>query len=43
VVLCNEGYGSSFAAQTMQRLGLTRAADLIGGFQGWAALRKQSD
>jgi hypothetical protein len=23
-------------------LGLTRATDLVGGFQAWAALRKQS-
>jgi rhodanese-related sulfurtransferase len=42
VVVCNEGYSSSLAAHTLQRLGLTRATDLIGGFQAWAALRKQS-
>ena len=43
VVVCNEGYSSSLAAHTLQRLGLTRATDLIGGFQAWAALRKQSN
>nr|WP_256214059.1 rhodanese-like domain-containing protein [Arthrobacter sp. ov118] len=43
VVVCNEGYSSSLAAHTLQRLGLTRATDLIGGFQAWAALRKPSD
>jgi rhodanese-related sulfurtransferase len=43
VVVCNEGYSSSLAAHTLQRLGLPRATDLIGGFQAWAALRKQSD
>ncbi|GLB68326.1 rhodanese-like domain-containing protein [Arthrobacter mangrovi] len=43
VVVCNEGYSSSLAAHTLQRLGLFRATDLIGGFQAWAALRKQSD
>jgi len=43
VVVCNEGYSSSLAAHTLQRLGLTRATDLIGGFQAWAALRKHSD
>ncbi|MFF2244392.1 rhodanese-like domain-containing protein [Arthrobacter sp. NPDC058130] len=43
VVVCNEGYSSSLAAHTLQRLGLTRATDLIGGFQAWAALRRQSD
>jgi rhodanese-related sulfurtransferase len=42
VVVCNEGYSSSLAAHTLQRLGLTRATDLIGGFQVWATLRKQS-
>ena len=40
VVVCNEGYSSSLAAHTLQRLGLTRATDLIGGFQAWSALRK---
>ncbi len=36
VVVCNEGFSSSLAAATLQRLGLLRAADLIGGFQEWA-------
>lgn len=40
VIVCNEGYSSSLAAHTLQRLGLTRATDLIGGFQAWAALRQ---
>ncbi|WP_457947496.1 rhodanese-like domain-containing protein [Pseudarthrobacter sp. alpha12b] len=39
VVVCNEGYSSSLAAHTLQRLGLTRATDLVGGFQAWAAQR----
>ncbi len=38
IVVCNEGYSSSLAAHTLQRLGLARATDLIGGFQAWAAL-----
>ncbi|WP_418959500.1 rhodanese-like domain-containing protein [Streptomyces tritici] len=37
VVLCNEGYASSLAAESLQRLGLHRATDLIGGFQAWKA------
>ena len=37
VVMCNEGYQSSLAAATLQRLGFTRATDLIGGFRGWKA------
>jgi rhodanese-related sulfurtransferase len=35
VLVCNEGYGSSIAAASLQRLGLLRATDLIDGFQGW--------
>ena len=38
VVVCNEGYSSSLAAHTLQRLGLPQATDLVGGFQAWAAL-----
>ncbi|GAA0694415.1 rhodanese-like domain-containing protein [Streptomyces malaysiensis subsp. malaysiensis] len=37
VVVCNEGYASSFAALSLRRLGLERATDLIGGFQAWRA------
>jgi len=36
VVVCNEGFSSSLAAATLQRLGLLRATDLIGGFQEWS-------
>lgn len=43
VIVCNEGYSSSLAAHTLQRLGLPRATDLIGGFQAWIALRKESE
>lgn len=35
VVLCDEGFQSSLAAATLQRLGLGRATDVIGGFQAW--------
>ncbi|MFJ5141882.1 rhodanese-like domain-containing protein [Streptomyces sp. NPDC088707] len=37
VVLCNEGYASSLAAESLRRLGLHRATDLVGGFQAWKA------
>ena len=37
VTVCNEGYTSSFAAASLRRLGFTRAADLEGGVEGWAA------
>ncbi len=35
ILMCNEGYQSSLAAATLQRLGFTRATDLAGGFQAW--------
>jgi rhodanese-related sulfurtransferase len=41
VVVCNEGYSSSLAARTLQQLGLSRATDLVGGFQAWAAFSRQ--
>lgn len=34
VLVCNEGYASSLAALSLQRLGLSRATDLAGGIQG---------
>ena len=37
VVICNEGYASSLAAESLHRLGLYRATDLDGGFQAWRA------
>jgi rhodanese-related sulfurtransferase len=35
IVVCNEGYASSFAAATLLDLGFSRATDLDGGFQAW--------
>ena len=40
VIVCNEGYSSSLAAHTLQRLGLRNATDLRGGFQSWAAAHR---
>ncbi|MFJ9113928.1 rhodanese-like domain-containing protein [Streptomyces sp. NPDC102394] len=37
VVICNEGYASSLAAASLHTLGLSRATDLVGGFQAWRA------
>jgi rhodanese-related sulfurtransferase len=37
IIVCNEGYSSSLAAATLQRLGLHRATDLVGGYQAWKA------
>src|SRR5690242_8093586 len=37
ILICDQGYQSSLAAATLQRLGLIRATDLDGGFTAWAA------
>lgn len=37
VVVCNEGYASSLAADSLRRLGVRDATDLDGGFRAWAA------
>ncbi len=38
IIVCNEGFSSSLAAATLQRLSLSRATDLVGGFQALRAL-----
>jgi rhodanese-related sulfurtransferase len=35
VVVCRQGFSSSLAAATLHELGLTRATDVIGGFEAW--------
>ncbi len=35
IVICNEGFSSSLAAATLQRLGLINATDVIGGVVAW--------
>jgi rhodanese-related sulfurtransferase len=35
LVLCQEGYTSSLAADALVRLGVSRATDVAGGFQAW--------
>ena len=37
ICVCNDGESSSLAAASLQRLGLVRATDLIGGYRAWAA------
>ena len=37
VIMCEQGYSSSLAAATLQRMGVTNATDMIGGFEAWAA------
>lgn len=35
IVLCQEGYTSSLAADSLLRLGIRRATDVVGGFRAW--------
>jgi rhodanese-related sulfurtransferase len=35
ILLCDEGYQSSLAAATLQKLGFASATDVDGGFQAW--------
>jgi rhodanese-related sulfurtransferase len=37
LVLCQQGYASSFAAASLAALGYHYAADVIGGFDAWKA------
>jgi rhodanese-related sulfurtransferase len=37
IVICEGGYSSSFAAESLRRVGLPRSTDVIGGFQAWHA------
>ncbi len=37
VVACRQGYSSSLAAESLRRLGLWRATDLVGGVEAWQA------
>ncbi|PRY62975.1 rhodanese-related sulfurtransferase [Knoellia remsis] len=35
IVLCQEGYSSSLAADALRSIGIERATDVIGGFAAW--------
>lgn len=35
IVMCQEGYTSSLAADALRSLGLSHATDLVGGFAAW--------
>lgn len=39
IVVCDQGFSSSLAAATLRQLGLSRATDLVGGFQAWLRVR----
>lgn len=35
IVVCNDGYASSLAADSLRRLGHLGVADMIGGYRAW--------
>jgi rhodanese-related sulfurtransferase len=37
ILICQEGYASSLAADSLLRLGVHRSTDIIGGFAAWSA------
>jgi len=37
ILMCTQGYQSSLAAAGLQRLGVTNATDMTGGFEAWKA------
>ncbi|HET6816637.1 MAG TPA: rhodanese-like domain-containing protein [Mycobacteriales bacterium] len=37
IVLCQQGYSSSLAAASLQRLGVAGATDVVGGMESWVA------
>ena len=37
LLMCAHGFQTSLAAATLRDVGVTRAGDVIGGFEGWAA------
>jgi rhodanese-related sulfurtransferase len=39
IILCEGGFASGLAAQSLRQLGLLRSTDVIGGFQAWTAAR----
>jgi rhodanese-related sulfurtransferase len=43
VVVCSEGYTSSLAASELQRLGLSNATDLDGGYWAWKGFLERED
>jgi rhodanese-related sulfurtransferase len=37
LLMCRHGYQTSLAAAVLRDLGVARAGDIVGGFEGWAA------
>lgn len=41
ILVCSEGFSSSLAAVRLQKLGVSGATDLEGGFKAWSAFQQQ--
>ena len=37
ILVCAHGYSSSLAAALLRHIGFSRAGDVVGGFEAWAA------
>ena len=37
VVVCRQGFSSSLAADSLRRMGLSQATDMVGGVEAWIA------
>lgn len=37
IIVCDQGYSSSLAADSLRLLGFTRVGDLVGGVEAWSA------
>lgn len=37
IIICEGGYSSSLAADSLRKIGLQHSTDVIGGFQAWSA------
>jgi rhodanese-related sulfurtransferase len=43
IIVCNEGFASSLAANALRELGLTQVGDLDGGYRAWLACKQTAD
>jgi rhodanese-related sulfurtransferase len=39
IIVCNDGYSSSLAADSLRRLGHASAGDIVGGYRAWKAAK----
>lgn len=37
IVVCRQGFSASLAVESLRRMGLVRATDMIGGVEAWIA------